>query len=231
MNSPNWDHELLGLVWAGSGGIGVLNAYQRKRTSVHIAFPALWVFFSMMTHSMSETHTEEMGLNMIEMTTWMKLHQLHGMAFGLGALCRLLYRIPEAVFFFFLGATIFCFSAQWLVKYLVAFFTDPNYPDIPVDHIIALVTVTLSVVLYPLHAGALYQLRKPFDRMFGETDEADPSEFMEGMGRPSRVGFAPLNGSSNGVVDGSLDADDANDLELQTNGLRPTSYNDEAVLA
>jgi hypothetical protein len=182
MTAPNWDHEFLGVVWGAAGAVGVLMARAECRTSVHVAFPALFVCYQMLTHS---SHHEHVGNNGTTMTapnddgwepTWMQLHRIHGICFGASALCRILYRLPEAVFFFFLGAVVFVFSAKGTVQ---ALYNSLNYveedPDCvtddcqvhyPTDHVASLLVVTLGAVLFPIHFAALDRLRLFVEQQF-----------------------------------------------------------------
>ena len=163
---PNWDHELLGIIWCFSGLVGLFYAYQGVQTSLHIFFPAVWVAYSMISHSASANvdEMEDIDLSMDEMKTWMKLHMLHGMAFGGAALCRLFQRLPESIFLFFMGGWIFVFSAMSMVKWLGGILYNHKFDHYAVDHVAALVVVTSGVVFYPAHLAALTQMRKALDQ-------------------------------------------------------------------
>jgi len=51
LSSPNWDHEVLGLVFVEAGLVGCSLAAANVQTSIHIAFPVLYVAYTMISHA------------------------------------------------------------------------------------------------------------------------------------------------------------------------------------
>jgi hypothetical protein len=168
MSASNWDHEFLGLVWSAAGAVGVLMAWAECRTSIHMAFPAIFVCYQMLSHSHAH-HADGMTMNNGWKLTWMQLHQIHGICFGVGALCRVLYRLPEAVFFFFIGAVTFVFSAKGVVQALHNSLSYDEDPEYPTNHVASLLVVTLGTVLFPIHFAALDRLRLFVEQQFMST--------------------------------------------------------------
>lgn len=167
LHSSNWDHELIGVIWGCAGGTGLLFAYQGICTSVQVFFPAVWVAYAMMTHSSGQAG---MMNDTDESHAWMELHMLHGLAFGGAALCRLLQRVPESIFLFFMGAWIFVFSSPWLTDYVVKAVSSEKHPNDPIDHTALLVVVTTGAMFFPLHFATLTHLRTKLDEMTYSTN-------------------------------------------------------------
>jgi len=171
LHPKDWDHEILGLVWAGSGCAGLLLALAlQQKSQLHFVFPALYVCFTMMSHS--EIIRGKLRDQMV-MKTWMMLHKVHAICFGVAGVCRLLGRLPESTFFFFLGALAFFFAAEDETRSLVDRLSEPGDEDDmdnhPVHHIAVLNVVMFAVILYPLHLALTGEMRKL-------TDPADESE-------------------------------------------------------
>jgi len=167
MSAPNWDHEFLGAIFCGSGLVGIFLALSNIRSHIHIVFPTGFVAYQMISHS--NAHHMDMSAEDSWKLAWMKLHYIHGLLFGIGALCRLLDRVPESIFFFFLGAFAFVTSAQWIVQSL---HNSVNYEDdpesqaagrYPTDHVVPLLVFTVGTALYALFLGAATRLRKFLD--------------------------------------------------------------------
>lgn len=171
LSAPNWDHEILGLVFVGAGLIGWFLALANITSSIHIAFPTLYVAYTMISHAnahhmdMSNMATEDMWK-----LSWMKLHLLHGLLFGVGALCRLVGRVPESMFFFYLGSFAFVTSAKWVVRALDDAFNYADDPEsqaagrYPTDHVIPLLVISLATMLYALFLGTAIRLRRFVDQ-------------------------------------------------------------------
>jgi hypothetical protein len=155
LSASDWDHELLNLVWATGGLVAVLMGLAQVKTSIHVVFPALFICYSMMSHSHSGH--DAMGMELWRQA-WMKMHQVSGMLFGIGALCRLLYRIPESIFFLFLGAVVFVSSATDVVSPL--YDAVKQQDEYATAHVIILVVVVVGAILFPLHWLVLQRLRR-----------------------------------------------------------------------
>jgi hypothetical protein len=189
MAAGNWDHELIGLVWLGSCAAAAIMAKIGYKTSIQVAFPAAFVCFSMLSHNHHSTDVyDDAPENQPWEMTWMKLHFMHALAFGMVALCRLLYRIPEAVFFSFLGACIFVSSSKNVVHPLHDAL-DWNIPpgvDIsdcpdcvrgyPTSNVVGAIVVSISTIWFPVHLVTLEQLRKCVEQWTPATFAALPTE-------------------------------------------------------
>ena len=165
----------------GAGLVGMLLALQNIRSSIHITFPAAFVAFTMISHS--NTHHMHMDMDTMDpkdawKVTWMKLHFMHGLFFGIGALCRLLDKVTESIFFFYVGSFVFVTSAQWVVKALVIAIDFKDGPEAaglnyPTDHVVPLLVITTGTALYALFLGAAIQLRKFLDTMDADHNDSN----------------------------------------------------------
>ena len=172
LSAPNWDHEILGLVFVGAGLIGWFLAAANVRSSIHVTFPTLYVAYTMISHA--NAHHMDMSNMAMEdkmwKLSWMKLHFLHGLLFGVGALCRLVGRVPESMFFFYLGSFAFVTSAKWVVRALddaVNYADDPESQAAgryPTDHVIPLLVIASATMLYALFLGTAIRLRQFLDQ-------------------------------------------------------------------
>ena len=171
LSAPNWDHEILGLVFVGAGLIGWFLASANITSSIHIAFPTLYVAYTMISHANAH-HMDMSNMAMEDMwkLSWMKLHFLHGLLFGVGALCRLVGRVPESIFFFYLGSFAFVTSAKWVVRALDDAFNYADDPEskvagrYPTDHVIPLLVISSATMLYALFLGTAIRLRRFLDQ-------------------------------------------------------------------
>ena len=171
LSAPNWDHEILGLVFVGAGLIGWFLALANIASSIHIAFPTLYVAYTMISHANAH-HMDMSNMAMEDMwkLSWMKLHFLHGLLFGVGALCRLVGRVPESIFFFYLGSFAFVTSAKWVVRALDDAFNYADDPEsqaagrYPTDHVIPLLVISSATMLYALFLGTAIRLRRFLDQ-------------------------------------------------------------------
>lgn len=171
LSAPNWDHEILGLVFVGAGLIGWFLALANIASSIHIAFPTLYVAYTMISHANAH-HMDMSNMAMEDMwkLSWMKLHFLHGLLFGVGALCRLVGRVPESIFFFYLGSFAFVTSAKWVVRALDDAFNYADDPEsqaagrYPTDHVIPLLVISSATMLYALFLGTAIRLRRFVDQ-------------------------------------------------------------------
>lgn len=170
LSAPNWDHEILGLVFVGAGLVGWFLAAANVQSSIHICFPTLYVSYTMISHANAH-HMDMSSMAMDDMwkLSWMKLHLLHGLLFGVGALCRLVGRVPESIFFFYLGSFAFVTSAKWVVRALddaLNYADDPESQAAgryPTDHVIPLLVIASATMLYALFLGTAIRLRKFLD--------------------------------------------------------------------
>ena len=171
LSAPGWDHELLGLVWAGCGATGLLFAQAGVRSSVHVSVPALFVCYRMLSLSQSLVSGgggDDVGdVTESAAETWrptqIALNNIYGACMGLGGLCRLLNRPSESVFLFFVGSQTLVLSSIWVSRRLVVAFGHPENDSVEkyysVDCVTSLVATTAGALMFPIHLLTLAQMR------------------------------------------------------------------------
>ena len=155
-----------------------MNALAGCKTSAHIVFPAGYVFYSFVNHTdiYPDSESERPWL-----MTWVAPHKVHAICFGVGALCRLLHRIPESIYFFFLGTVAWSFATMDVAMGMYTIFNfdkdkESGYshkcaPDCvvnyPTDHVVRQIVLLMAAFLFPIHFVLLGRLRKFVDHFTG----------------------------------------------------------------
>ena len=187
---------MIGLFWFFSGILGLVKANAGCKTNAHIVFPAGYVYYSFINHT--DLYPDDFSDRW--MRTWVAPHKVHAICFAVGAACRLLDRIPESIYFFFLGMVAWCFATKDVALKMYNIFNfdhdkesgwsescdpdcDVNYPT---HHVVMQIVLLLGSALFPIHFILLGRLRKFVDNWTGvieftalSTNEVDDDELLK----------------------------------------------------